>query len=66
MESKNELIKIDFKNCACYYFHDITKIEDFGFGNILLDQNSYENILVHDIFKKLLLEQNHSGLDSIK
>ena len=50
MERKNELLKIDFKNCAFYYFHDITKIEDFGFGNILLDQNSYENILVHDIF----------------
>ena len=49
MESKNELIKIDFKNCARYYFHDITKIEDFHFGNVLLDQKPYENLLVYDI-----------------
>ena len=49
MESKNEFKKIDNKKCTCYYFYDRTKIEDFDFGNILLDQKSYENILVYDI-----------------
>ena len=49
MESKYELTKIDFKNCACYYFHDITKIGDFDFGNVLLDQKTYGNILIYDI-----------------
>ena len=33
MES-NELKEIDIKNCTCYYFDTIIKIEDFGFNNI--------------------------------
>ena len=33
----------------CYYFDDITKMEDSDFDNILLDKNSYENILIYCI-----------------
>ena len=52
MDSKNEFKKIDIKNCTCYYLDDITKTEDFYFGNILLDQKSCENILVNEISYK--------------
>ena len=38
----------------CYYFDDIIKFEDFNFGNILLDEKSYENILIYDISYKTL------------
>ena len=34
------------KNCTYYYFDDIIKIEDFDFDIILLDEKSYENILI--------------------
>ena len=46
MESKNELKEIDIKNYICYYSDDIIKIEDFDLDNILLDEKSYENILL--------------------
>ena len=29
MDSKDELKELDIKNCTCYYFDDIIKIEDF-------------------------------------
>ena len=41
MESNYEFKKIDIKNCICYYFDDIMKIEDFDFDNILIDEKSY-------------------------
>ena len=44
MESNGELKEIDIKNCTCYCFDDKTKIEDFDFDNILLDEKSYKNI----------------------
>ena len=34
MESNNKLKEINIKNCTCYYFDDIVKIEDFDFDNI--------------------------------
>ena len=49
----NELKKVTIKNCTCYYFNDIIKIEGFKF-DILLDEKSYENILVYDISYKTL------------
>ena len=27
--------KVDIKNCTCYYFDNIVKIEEFSFDNIL-------------------------------
>ena len=47
--------KINIKNSICYYFHDIVKIEPFGFDNILLDEKSCENILIYDISYKTLI-----------
>ena len=49
MESNNELREINIKNCACCYFDDIIKIEDFDLDYILIDEISVENILVDDI-----------------
>ena len=36
-------------------FRDVIKIKDFDFDNILLDQKSYENILVYDFSYKTLM-----------
>ena len=49
MESNDELKEIDIKNRTCYYFDNIIKIEDFDSDNILINEKSYENILVYDI-----------------
>ena len=48
MESNDKLKEIDIKYRACYYFDDIIKIEDFDLNNILIDEKSYENILVYN------------------
>ena len=44
-----------YKNHACSYFDNIINIKDFDFDNILLDEKSYENILVYDISYKSLI-----------
>ena len=38
MVSNDKLKEIDIKNCMCYYFDDIIKIEDFDLDNILIDK----------------------------
>ena len=40
VDRNDELKQINIKNCACYYFHDILKIEDFDIDNILIDEKS--------------------------
>ena len=55
-ESKNELKKINIKNRTCYYFDDIMKVEDIDVNNILLDEKSYENILVFNILYKKFID----------
>ena len=55
MVSNDELKEINNKNRTFYYFDDIIKTEDFDFDNILLDEKSYENILVYDISYKILI-----------
>ena len=55
MEVDNESKEIDIKNCTCYYFDDIIKIEDFNFDNILINEK-YENILGYDISYKTLID----------
>ena len=47
MESNNKL-KIDIKNCTCNYFDDIIKSEDCDIDNILIDENSYKNVLAYN------------------
>ena len=37
------------------YFDDIIKIEDLALNNILIDEKSYENILVYNILYKNLI-----------
>ena len=54
MESNDELKEIDIKDCMCYYFYDIIKIEDFDFGNILKDEKSCENLVYNILFKNLV------------
>ena len=36
----NELKKVCFKNCTCYYFDDLIKLEDFDLYNVLIDAKS--------------------------
>ena len=38
----NEFKNVHIKNCTCYHFDDIIKLEDFGFDNILIDEKLYE------------------------
>ena len=47
--------EINIKCCACYYFDDIIKFEDFDLDNILIHEKSYENILVYNISYKTLI-----------
>ena len=49
MDSNYEIKEIYIKNRTCYYFDEIMKIEDFDPDNILIDEISYENILVYSI-----------------
>ena len=51
----SEFKKVSIKKCTCYYFNDITKLEDFDFDNILLHEKSYENMLIYDISYKTLI-----------
>ena len=52
----NEFKEVRLKNRTCYYFNDIIKLEDFDLNNILIDEKSYENILVYDISYKILID----------
>ena len=55
MESNDNLIEIRIKNRWCYYFDDIIKVEEFNIDNFLIDEKSYENILVYSILCKNLI-----------
>ena len=35
------------KNCTCYYFDDIIKLEVFNLNNISIDEILHENILIY-------------------
>ena len=52
----NEFEKVRIKNRTCYYFDDIIKLEDFNVDNILIDENSHENVLIYDISYKTLID----------
>ena len=62
MESNDKLKEIDIKNRMCDYFDDITKIEDFDLATILIDEKSYENILVYNISCKSLIDYKPLGI----
>ena len=52
MESNDEVKKNYIKNCNCYYFNDIIKFKDYDLDNILVDEKSYEKVLVYNISNK--------------
>ena len=52
----NEFLKVHMKNCACYYFKNIIKLEDFDLDNTLIDKKSHQNILICDISYKTLID----------
>ena len=52
MESNDRLKEINIKNRTFYHFDDIIKVEDFNFGNILIDKISYENSFVYNFSYK--------------
>ena len=52
MKSKDEFLKNDIKNCACYHSDDIIYDTDINFSNISLDKDLYESISVYDILYK--------------
>ena len=56
MNNNDKLKKIDIKNHTYYYFGGIIKIEDFNLDNILIDEKSFENILVFNISQKTLID----------
>ena len=56
MENNDKLKEIEIKNCTCYYFDDIIKIEAFDFDKILINEKSYENILVCNISCKTWID----------
>ena len=49
------LKKVSIKNCTCYYFDDIIKLEDFDIDNILIDEKSCENVLIFNISYKAFI-----------
>ena len=61
MESNDELKEIDIKNHTCYYFDEMVKIESFNLDNILIDEKSYESILVYNISYKTLIDAKSYG-----
>ena len=55
MESKDKLKEIDIKNRKCYYFDYMMKVIDTDFSVILLNEKSYENILIYGISNKTFM-----------
>ena len=47
------LNEVNSQNFACYYFNDLNKFEDLNLDNILIDDNSNENIFFITIRKKV-------------
>ena len=58
--------KVVIKNRTCNYFDDITKIEDFDFNNILLDEKSYGNTLIYNVSNKTSIVVKPLGMMSAR
>ena len=52
----NLKIRVVLKDCTCFQFNDIMKLEDFDIDNILINKKSHENILIYDIPYKTLID----------
>lgn len=58
-ERNNEFLKYDIKNHTYYYFADIVIVNIANYvelGNVLLDEKSYENILIYDAANRTLYD----------
>ena len=54
----NEFKKVFIKIACvsiCYYFDDIIELEDLDIDNILIDEQSHENILIYDISNRTFI-----------
>ena len=52
----NKFKKVCIRNCTCYCFDDIVKLENFNLDNILINEKLHENILIYDISYKTLID----------
>ena len=55
MESKDKLNEIDIKSCTCFYFDDTMTVIDISFNDILLNEKSHKNTLIHDVLYKTFM-----------
>ena len=53
IKNNDKIKEISNKNRTCYYFDDLIKFEDFDIDITLIDEKSYENLLVYNISYKL-------------
>ena len=51
----NEFLKVNIKNCTCYYFDSMNQLKYFGIDNILIDKKWHKNVLIYDISYKTLI-----------
>ena len=51
----NKFKKVCIKNCWCYYFDDVIKL-NFDIPNILIEEKSHENILIYNISYRTLID----------
>ena len=49
VQYKMESNEFHIKNRTCFYFDDIIKLEDFDHDNILINEKSHQNILIHSL-----------------
>ena len=64
--NNNELNEIDIKNRTCYYFDDIINTSYLNLDNILIDEKSYENILICNVTYKTPYGAKPKKYDSTK
>ena len=62
----NEFKNVCIKNRTCYCLDDIIKLEDFDLDNILIGEESHENILIYNISYKILIDPKPLRIRFIK
>ena len=50
----NQFRKASFKNIACYYFDDLTELENFDIDNILSDEKLHKKVIFNILYKTLI------------
>ena len=51
----NQLEIVRIKNRTCYLINDIFEFADFGFDNILIDEEPYKKILIYGVLQRNLI-----------